>query len=71
MSRGGHRLADDAGRGAPALKEGAERATEDLRLARPPPAETRVLVTSALLLPRAVAAFEAAGWAVLQGPVDY
>jgi uncharacterized SAM-binding protein YcdF (DUF218 family) len=40
-------------------------------LARPTLDETWVLVTSAMHLPRAVLAFEAAGWRVVPYPVDY
>ncbi len=40
-------------------------------LAQPQPGETWLLVTSALHLPRAVLAFEAAGWQVLPYPADF
>jgi uncharacterized SAM-binding protein YcdF (DUF218 family) len=48
-----------------------ENARFAFELARPQPGETWVLVTSALHLPRAVGAFEAAGWTVLPYPVDF
>jgi len=48
-----------------------ENARLSFELARPQPGEAWVLVTSAMHLPRAVAAFEAAGWTVLPYPVDY
>lgn len=48
-----------------------ENARYGFELARPRPGETWLLVTSAMHLPRAVAAFEAAGWDVLPYPTDY
>jgi len=49
----------------------AENATESFAIARPKPGETWLLVTSAHHMPRAVASFRAAGFAVLPYPVDF
>ena len=48
-----------------------ENARLSFELARPGPGEAWVLVTSAIHLPRAVGAFEAAGWTVVPYPADY
>lgn len=48
-----------------------ENARLSFELARPQPGETWLLVTSAMHLPRAVVAFETAGWTVVPYPVDY
>jgi uncharacterized SAM-binding protein YcdF (DUF218 family) len=48
-----------------------EEAIVALREAAPGPAETWVLVTSALHMPRAVATFRTQGWTLLPYPVDY
>ena len=48
-----------------------ENARLSFELARPQAGETWLLVTSAMHLPRAVLAFEAAGWTVLPYPVDH
>jgi uncharacterized SAM-binding protein YcdF (DUF218 family) len=48
-----------------------ENARLSFDLARPQAGEVWVLVTSAMHLPRAVGAFEAAGWTVVPYPVDY
>lgn len=50
----------------------AENARLSLKLARPAPDETWVLITSAFHTPRAMRSFEAAGWDCLVAwPVDY
>jgi uncharacterized SAM-binding protein YcdF (DUF218 family) len=48
-----------------------ENATESVLVARPQPGETWLLVTSASHMPRAVACFRAAGFAIVPYPVDY
>ncbi|MBM3584515.1 MAG: YdcF family protein [Alphaproteobacteria bacterium] len=49
----------------------AENATETKALVDPQPGETWLLVTSAFHMPRAVASFRKAGWAVVPVPMDY
>lgn len=49
----------------------AENATRAFAMAAPKPGETWLLVTSALHMPRAVATFRHAGWAVIPWPVAY
>ena len=49
----------------------AENAEFSLRLAKPKPRETWLLVTSAFHMPRAVGTFRKAGWTVVPYPVDY
>ena len=49
----------------------AENAEFSLRLAKPKPGETWLLVTSAFHMPRAVGSFRKVGWAVVPYPVDY
>lgn len=48
-----------------------ENAEYSLRLARPKPGETWLLITSAMHMPRAVNCFRAVGWPVLPYPVDF
>lgn len=48
-----------------------ENAVNSRRIAEPKPGETWLLVTSAFHMPRAVACFEKAGFAVLPYPVDF
>ena len=48
-----------------------ENAEQSLRLAKPLPNQTWVLVTSASQMPRAVASFRAVGFSVIPYPVDY
>jgi uncharacterized SAM-binding protein YcdF (DUF218 family) len=48
-----------------------ENALFSRRMIDPRPGETWILVTSALHMPRAVAAFRAAGWTVLADPVAF
>lgn len=48
-----------------------ENATTTLKLAKPRPGETWLLVTSAFHMPRAVAAFRQAGWQVTPYPAGY
>ena len=48
-----------------------ENAVDLAALLHPHPGETWILVTSAAHMPRAVAAFRAAGWPVLADPVGY
>jgi uncharacterized SAM-binding protein YcdF (DUF218 family) len=48
-----------------------ENAVYAKELIRPKPGETWVLVTSAYHMPRAIASFDAVGWAVIPYPVDY
>lgn len=48
-----------------------ENAEQSLRLAKPLPNQTWVLVTSASHMPRAVASFSAVGFTVVPYPVDY
>ena len=49
----------------------SENAVDLAALLHPRPGETWILVTSAAHMPRAVAAFRAAGWPVLADPVGY
>ena len=49
----------------------AENAEFSLRLAKPKPRETWLLVTSAFHMPRAVGSFRQAGWNVVPYPVNY
>jgi uncharacterized SAM-binding protein YcdF (DUF218 family) len=48
-----------------------ENAVYAREMIRPGPGESWILVTSAFHMPRAVAAFDAAGWRVIPYPVDY
>jgi uncharacterized SAM-binding protein YcdF (DUF218 family) len=48
-----------------------ENAAESVLVAKPRPGETWLLVTSASHMPRAVACFRAAGFAIVPYPVDY
>jgi uncharacterized SAM-binding protein YcdF (DUF218 family) len=48
-----------------------ENATESVLLAKPRPGERWLLVTPAVQMPRSVACFRAAGFAVISYPVDY
>jgi uncharacterized SAM-binding protein YcdF (DUF218 family) len=48
-----------------------ENATTTLKLAKPQPGETWLLVTSAFHMPRAVGVFRQAGWRVTPYPVGY
>jgi uncharacterized SAM-binding protein YcdF (DUF218 family) len=48
-----------------------ENAVYAKEMIHPAPAEKWVLITSAYHMPRAVAAFQAVGWAVIPYPVDY
>lgn len=55
----------------PSARNTYENAILSRKVAKPKPGERWILVTSAFHMPRSVAVFESAGWAVVPAPTDY